>query len=255
MEKIISGCPALEDLTLIRSRHYRHREVPKILTVRSKSLRRFRILFNVAYGMAGTDYSVVIDAPRLEYLSLSDNQSDVILVNNLTSLFMIDIDTKFNVEFGGIQLSPAQKDNIRDFLTSVSGLFYPYRYLWPKFGNLYRLEIAFPSYALHYLPAFLESCPNLRELIVDFSFTVPKDRLRYVPKCLLSTLECVEINNLIMWEETGIELMNYFLENSAVLKKLSVSFTDSSITNQERHTYMDRFASTRRSRECQVFAY
>ncbi|CAH2046397.1 unnamed protein product [Thlaspi arvense] len=259
MEKIISGCPALEDLTLIRSMDNWYLEVPQLLSVRSRSLKSFIIIFDVAYGRAGTDYSVEIDAPRLEYLSLSDNQSDVIVVKNLTSLFMIHIDTEFNVKFGGIQLSPAKRDAIRDFLTGVSGVFYRYPYLWPfpNFGNLYRLEVAFCSFTLQFLPVFLESCPRLKELILDFAFSVPDKRtkLRYVPQCLISTLECVEINNVIMWEETGIELMNYFLEKSAVLKKLSVSFTGSSITNQERHTYMDLVASTRRSGECQVFAY
>lgn len=35
-----------------------------------------------------------------------------------------------------------------------------------------------------------------------------------------STLECVEFKEMIMGEENGVKLENYFHENSAVLKKL-----------------------------------
>lgn len=44
-----------------------------------------------------------------------------------------------------------------------------------------------------------------------------QDGLTYVPQCLLSTLECVEIRELIMGEETGKKLVSYFLKNSVVL--------------------------------------
>lgn len=71
--------------------------------------------------------------------------------------------------------------------------------------------------------------------------------LSYVPQCLISTLECVQINKLIMKEETGIKLVNYFLDNSAVLKKLTVSFTDSSMTKHELDIYRNLLTSTKRS--------
>lgn len=47
------------------------------------------------------------------------------MVKNLTSLFKIDIDTKFNVEFGGSPLKPgnfSKRDTIRDFLTGISSV-------------------------------------------------------------------------------------------------------------------------------------
>lgn len=44
------------------------------------------------------------------------------------------------------------------------------------------------------------------------------------PECLISTLEHLEIKGLFALEENEMELIGYFLNNSAVLKKLIVSF-------------------------------
>lgn len=76
--------------------------------------------------------------------------------------------------------------------------------------------------------------------------------LSYVPRCLTSSLERVYINKLIMKEETGVRLVNYFLENSEVLKELTVSFTDSPVSNQERDIYKNLLTSNKLSRRCQV---
>ncbi|CAA7014810.1 unnamed protein product [Microthlaspi erraticum] len=67
MEKIIAGCPALEDLTVIISRHDESCKpyYLKHLRVRSQILKRFR--------WGGKNCSVEIDAPSLEYMSYRDN--------------------------------------------------------------------------------------------------------------------------------------------------------------------------------------
>ncbi|EOA14516.1 hypothetical protein CARUB_v10027744mg [Capsella rubella] len=78
------------------------------------------------------------------------------------------------------------------------------------------------------------------------------DDFTNVPQCLISTLEYVKINRLIMKEENGIKLVNYFLENSAVLKKLTLSFTHPCVTNQELESYKKLLTSTKLSPTCQV---
>lgn len=88
----------------------------------------------------------------------------------------------------------------------------------------------------------------------DYSISAEPEHIDFinVPRCLVSTLEYVEIKQLTMKEETGIKLVNYFLENSAVLKKLTLSFVDSPVTNEESEIYKQLLTSTKRSRGCQV---
>ncbi|CAH8263627.1 unnamed protein product [Arabidopsis lyrata] len=272
IEKVISGCPVLEDLVLIRAIDFCVLDDLRFLKVRSKSLKSFRLAFE--YSMAGTYFSVEVDAPRLEYLNFNDNQSDMIVVKNLNSLSMIDIDTEFNVKFGGSPLEPEdlrKRDIIRDFLTGISCIrdmiisqrtlevLYLYSKLGPipKFDNLYRLQAAFSRSMFQLLLVFLESCPNLENLILDFAVSTEpeQDGLTYVPQCLLSTLECVEIRELIMGEETGKKLVSYFLKNSVVLQKLIVRFKDSSIATQDSDIFKELRTFTKRSRSCEVIIH
>ncbi|KFK25445.1 hypothetical protein AALP_AA8G116100 [Arabis alpina] len=122
----------------------------------------------------------------------------------------------------------------------------------PKFYYLYHLEAAFSNYSLQFFPAFLESCPNLKSLILDGFFSVPCDLTSgKVPRCLTSTLEYVTIKNLQSFEEeTGINLVNYFLENSVVLEKLNLSYYPKPSSDLE--SIMKRFTSIELS-GCQVF--
>ncbi|KAG7532696.1 Leucine-rich repeat 2 [Arabidopsis thaliana x Arabidopsis arenosa] len=247
VENLISSCHVLKDLTVVRSIDRYNVEVLLFLRVRSQSLKSLRFTF--ANDMGGTKFAVEIDAPRLEYMSFKDNQSDKIVVKNLSSLFMVDIDTKFNVEFGGSPLTPMnlrKRDTIRDFLIGISSARHMiisqrtlevlgrYMELGPisKFRNLHRLHAAFSSSLLHVLPIFLESFPYLKNLILDFTVSpeTRQTKLRYVPRCLALTLECVEIKGLTKEEETGKKLMKYFLENSVVLKKIILRFRASPTT-------------------------
>ncbi|ESQ39594.1 hypothetical protein EUTSA_v10001182mg, partial [Eutrema salsugineum] len=211
MEQLISGCPVLEDLNMVRN----GRDFLKTLCVRSQTLKIFCLTFDV--GIGSTDYSVEIDAPRLEYMSFKDNQSDRIVVKNLTSLFKIHVDTDFMVKFGGSPLEPEdlrKRDTIRDFLIGISSvrhmiisqrtleILYRYSKLGPipKLDKLHHLQATFSSSSLQLLPAFLESCPNLKNLILEFSVSNEPEQINFpnVPPCLTSTLEYVEIKKLIM---------------------------------------------------------
>lgn len=73
-----------------------------------------------------------------------------------------------------------------------------------------------------------------------------------VPQCLSSTLEYVKIGVNIMWNEAGIKLVNYFLENSVVLKKLTLSCKDSHTDKREAESYKKLLTSTKLSPRCQV---
>ncbi|CAA7014809.1 unnamed protein product [Microthlaspi erraticum] len=185
---------------------------------------------------------------------------------------MVHIDTDFNIRFGRpLEMEdPSKIDTIQDIFTGVSGVkymsishptlavLYLYSVKIPKFHNLRSLQADFSCYMLKLLPVFLESCPNLTDLTVDieaFPLLPEQLDLRDVPRCLRSTLKRVFINKLIMKEYTGIKLVNYFLENSAVLKELTVSFVDSPLTNHKREIFKNLLTPTKLSRRCQVYIY
>ncbi|CAN6855526.1 unnamed protein product [Brassica oleracea] len=273
LEKLISGCSVLEDLTMIRQT-YTPGTVMLSLRMRSQSLKSFRLRFE--YTMEGADFSVEIGAPKLKYLSylsFKDNQSDKIVIKNLNSLLKIDIDTEFHAKYGDASdpKETMKRYTICDFLTvedcpnpfillkaicitrcSLS-IFNPI----PIFDNLYRLQAASCSYMLQLLPIFLESCPNLKDLVSDcFVSTEPElTELSYVPQCLLSSLECVEIRGLSMDEETGKKLMRYFLENSVLLKKLILRFKDYSIANHDSDILKGIRTFTKHSHKCQIIIH
>ena len=114
MEKLISGCPVLEDLTVFRSSD----DNVLVLRVTSKSLKRFRVWSDRWSRSNSREFALEIDASGLKYMKLGDQQSKRIVVKNLRSLFMIDIDSIFN---GGSNTNlEMKKDTTRDFLNGIS---------------------------------------------------------------------------------------------------------------------------------------
>ncbi|XP_056849679.1 putative F-box/FBD/LRR-repeat protein At5g44950 [Raphanus sativus] len=256
-EKLISGCQVLEELNLVR---YQYSSV-ETLRVRSQTLKIFCLAFIT--GEIDTKDSVEIDAPRLKYMSFSDR----IMVNNLNSLLKIDIDTDFNLNHPLVSEVVNKGDLIYEFLEGIASvthmiishptleILYHYSQVgqFPQFCNLSHLQASFSTSSLPLLSVFLESCSNLKSLILDFSVsTEPEQKmdLTKVPQCLISTLERVEINKLNMWEGPGMRLATYFIMNSAVLKKLDLN--DSHLTKQEIDFYNGLFILVRSSRKCQV---
>ncbi|AED95180.1 F-box/RNI-like/FBD-like domains-containing protein [Arabidopsis thaliana] len=240
VEKLISGCPVLEDLELIKPFDILTQDV---------------ILF------------LRIDAPRLKYMTFYESRFDRIMVKNMSSLFSIEIRAKSSFEYGGLLKAedPRKRAIICDFLTVISSVrhmiisgsileeLHSYSKLgWiPQFRNLYHLQASFFGTSLQLLPTFLESCPNLKNLIMDYgAFKEENIDFHEVPQCLISTLEYVHINKLMMMEQSGIKLVNYFIENSAVLKKLTLRF--SFFSSIESESYKKLLTSTKLSPTCQV---
>ncbi|CAF1732700.1 hypothetical protein Bca4012_043045 [Brassica carinata] len=76
-----------------------------------------------------------------------------------------------------------------------------------------------------------------------------------VPQCLSSTLEYVMIDVDIMMSEDGIKLANYFLENSAVLKKLTLSYKYFCKAKREPERYKKLLTSTKLSPRCKILVH
>ncbi|KAG2322064.1 hypothetical protein Bca52824_015277 [Brassica carinata] len=202
IEKLISGCPVLEDLTVCR---VFDDNVP-VLRVRSQCLKRFCVKFGRDRKIFGKEYAVEIDAPGLKYMNFRDDLSDRVVVKNLSSLVKIDIDTQFGT--GTLQM---KKAIISDFLTGVSNVRHMiisqptlevlYSCMkqgpFPKFRNLTRLEASFCTVLLKNCHIFLKYLLYLKDL-------EPENlELTVVPYCLLCTLECVEVKEVTTVENVG----------------------------------------------------
>ncbi|KAG7552070.1 F-box-like domain superfamily [Arabidopsis thaliana x Arabidopsis arenosa] len=271
LEKLVSGCPILEELTLVR---YLDEDKLVVTRVRSASLKTFYVPFVYgSYCRSRVPHTVLeIDAPALESMTIKEDHFEKIIVKNLTSLFMIDLDIKFVVKYDS-SFDPedlSKKNEILDFLTGISRarhMIISHKTVKaldrfskvgsiPKFNNLSRLQAEFPSPLLPILPAFLESFPNLKILILKIKFAKDDEteelNLVNVPRCFISTLECVEIKGLFEWEEEEMKIARYFLENSAVLKKLTLSFIDYPRYASNSDVYEELDKLTKSSRRCQI---
>ncbi|KAG2261928.1 hypothetical protein Bca52824_069007 [Brassica carinata] len=259
MEKLVSGCPVLEDLTLCRSFDDK---LDVVLRVISRNLKRFCVK---------SGPGIENDAPRPKCIEFRDD--DRVVGKNLSFLLMVDIDIRFNVD--ALEMKYLHEvlngvSSVRHLIISQRTLKELYRCLnmepISKFHNLSRLEVSFSSLLLQVLPNFLEICPNLKYLTLYLVFSTKIERanleLTNVPRCLLSTLECVEIKEVIAGEETWfskttamklakqkkkiwMEVVRYFIDDSLVLKNLILCLTDSDITKK-------LLTFTKRFRRCQT---
>ncbi|EOA32920.1 hypothetical protein CARUB_v10016247mg [Capsella rubella] len=231
MEKLISGCPVLEDFLLVLP--YDHHEGHpnwSALRVRSQTLKSF--VFSCDSQDTDTVYTVEIDAPQLKYMNFSDYKSDEIVLKNLTSLSMIEIGYGFqSKERSVIRNFLKGISSVRHMILSTSTLHDLFEYFnlgrIRKFNNLTRLQVGLHNDMVKLFPAFLESFPNLKNLILEY--TVDTKEIKLSSQSMLLSLECVEIK---LKEVTVVEsvktLVRYFLESSVVLKKLILHFEDSS---------------------------
>lgn len=97
LDKLISSCPVLEDLTVVKNVD----ETVKVLRVRSQTLNNLRLVLDSSkswYNDDSDDWEVVIDTPRLTYPSLKDDQSVSFVISNLGSSAKVEIAVSFNVE-------------------------------------------------------------------------------------------------------------------------------------------------------------
>ncbi|KAG7603112.1 putative F-box/FBD/LRR-repeat protein [Arabidopsis thaliana] len=237
LENLISSCPVLEDLNVSRDVE----NIVKVLRVRSLSLKSLILaLDGDRYGDIEDDsWEVVIDAPRLSYLSLRDDQSKSFVLSSVTSPAKVDIDVTFDVVRSVLKNFLLTRSVVRNFFTRLSSvrdmtmsgttLKVLSRYMrhepLPQFPNMIQFYAVFCNSDLEKLPNFLESCPNLKSLVLELEEFKKNDLLilsSSIPKCLRSSLEHVEIHTPISGAEAEMKLVKYFLENSAVLKKFTL---------------------------------
>ncbi|CAH2070084.1 unnamed protein product [Thlaspi arvense] len=123
----------------------------------------------------------------------------------------------------------------------------------PQFGYVSRLHISLRVTVLKSLPTFLESFPNLKSLILvcdDDYEKMNETSFSTVPECLPLSLEFVDFEIPISGHVGEMKLVRYFLENSAVLKKLTLTLEEYSV--REKSTLKELLRTPRASTKCEV---
>ncbi|KAL1206633.1 putative FBD-associated F-box protein [Cardamine amara subsp. amara] len=264
-EKLVSCCHVLEELYISLAE-----EDTKVYCVRSRSLKKLTFI-RYSSSQFGSVPDIFIDAPLLCSLEIIISLLKVILLNNLESIAKLDISPSFGFEEYEAASYSLRRSRIRSFLSRISRVkdmticvdtfkvihHYSKFELLPQFGYLSHLHVSLYAHDLKFLTAFLESCPNLKFLVLDGwewdLFSVEKKNhinFSSVPKCLLSSLEFVDFK-VPMGGVYAVEfkVVKYFLENSAVLKKLTLRLNYSS---EKKDVSQELLRIPRGSAKCDV---
>ncbi|CAA7051613.1 unnamed protein product [Microthlaspi erraticum] len=238
-EGLVSSCPVLEELTVVGC----ETAGATVFRVSSRSLNKLVINLQFRrYNVVGSQ--VVIDAPLLGFLSIEDDLSDSFIVKNMHPNAKLDIWLAFGLlEFEEANVL-SKASMIREFLPGVSGI--KEMIIWcdtfkaislysklepvPRFRNLSLLVANLYSTDMKWLPTFLEICPVLKSLILEWfgdyeemcSDYMNQISFSSVPECLSSSLEFVDIKSSVSGHVAEIKLIRYLLESSAILKKLTL---------------------------------
>ncbi|CAA7016098.1 unnamed protein product [Microthlaspi erraticum] len=221
LESLISSCPVLEDLSFLQSRSLD--DNVKILRVHSQTLTSLSIEVDTC-RVPGFDYEnsgLIIDAPRLKHLDMKNHRYKNKTISNPGSLTSVNILGNF------CWIDSADEVNLRmlsNFFTSISGLR--------------NMQISWQTFQ------GLRSCLMSRNM-----------RLTTAPRCLLSSLESVEIKHSNSSGDVSVdfsvEVAMYFAENSVILKKLVLRL-GYSLRPESSEVLRDLMASMRRSSTCQI---
>ncbi|ANM59516.1 F-box/RNI-like/FBD-like domains-containing protein [Arabidopsis thaliana] len=254
-------CLVLKSLTLCRSNN----DNVKVLRVRSQSLLSFNYNGPNTMGPEYEELIVEIDTPKLQDLTLSHRMTASFIIKNRSSLVGAHINIEFNFCFGE-KFDPKnlpKREMIRNFLVGISGVknmaiaactlevIYDYSRCepLPLFRNLCLLSVEFYEDRWEMLPFFLESCPNLKSLVVGSNrYRMERTSIISGHRCLLSSLEYVEIETPLTGEVFEMKLVSYLLENSPILKKLTIHLHD----NSRKKAECEILTIPRRSSSCQV---
>ncbi|XP_010495216.1 PREDICTED: putative FBD-associated F-box protein At5g53635 [Camelina sativa] len=282
-ERLVSSCPVLEELVMDVKSVFDDNAIH--FRVFSRSLKKLKInIRKCRYSSISSCSGVVIDAPLLRFLSINDDLSEsLVVINKMHPDAKLDISSSFDFglnffgPFAKLDISTffdiSKRNSIRGFLSQISKvkdmkicrdtvkLIYHYSKLesLPQFGYLSCLNATILYSELKELLTFLNSCPNLKSLILvcyGSCDAMPFEEinqisLSYKPECLLSSLEFIDFEFRCGGYVPLMKIVRYFLENTAILKKLTLRLANCPIrvksTVKEELHRMSRCSS-----ECEI---
>ncbi|CAK7350036.1 unnamed protein product [Dovyalis caffra] len=184
---LLSGSPVLEELKIYLIGHGCNQSVH----VSSSSLKRLIMQFPSADSpYDDKDYRrVTVDTPSLEFLKLHDYASEE--VNMLQACSLIQADISVGYLIGSFTI---------------------------EFDDYVGMVVQFLRQISVVKALILSEDPIQSENAYGWDWCAPES----VPKCLLSCLEVIEFKDFI-GEVPEMEMVEYFLKNAMVLKKMIVS--------------------------------
>ncbi|EOA25739.1 hypothetical protein CARUB_v10019101mg, partial [Capsella rubella] len=261
IETLIASCPVLEDLSIVQ-------DDLKVIRVVSQTITSINLVRDTNH-QDNEKWEVLIHTPRLKYLSLKDKKSSSFIIYKMSPSAKVDIAVDFNVK-GFLDPNDLEKRNsighffknisssVRDMIICWETLKVIHQYLkletLPQFPIMSHLHAKIFVADLEMLPILLRSCPNLKTLILELNVSTNKKertRFSYVPWCFYSSLESVEMKTPISEIGLEVEVIKYFLENSRILKKLTLRLAGRTM-KEESLIFMELLNFPRRSSVCEV---
>ncbi|KAG7585112.1 F-box domain [Arabidopsis thaliana x Arabidopsis arenosa] len=221
LETLISSCSVLDDLTVIAHPG----DYAQVVCVRSRSLKSFTLESQSQYQ----DPDVVIDCPRLEYMSVMEYQPASIVVHSIGPYAKVNIDVMFEVDYE----DPLAITMIRSFLIAISKAremtistrtlelidgYYLMGNELPKFSNLSRLNALLDKSFWDRLPGFLGCCINLNSFVLELDgpSEIEEIKVSTLLQDVLSARGFVQLKTPVSVTRTSSErkLAAYFVKKS-----------------------------------------
>ncbi|CAL9238403.1 unnamed protein product, partial [Arabidopsis halleri] len=236
LETLISSCSVLDELVIVT----RHDDYLGVVCVHSPSLRRFKL---ESMREKGGDPDFEIDAPKLEYMSITNYQFERFIMHRISSSAKVNIDVvyEFDVEDDDPMIHNiiTAISKVRELTISARTLkmFHDHSGLepLPQFSNLSCLHASLSESFWEMFPTFLGCFPNLHSLSLEFDCLpeTGEKELSFVPQCFQSSLKIVQLKIPITGTETSskMQLAKYFISKCVVLKKLTLNESFGNVIN------------------------
>ncbi|KAL0785273.1 hypothetical protein Bca101_001519 [Brassica carinata] len=218
-ERLFSSRPVLEELDIYGCLNHN----VKVLRVLSKSLKKLSIQGHFSGS------SLVIDAPRLGFLNIKANLFERFTITNTDTNVKLVIDPVLSFwDFDEANLY----SNINRFCSFLSSISKVIRHMMLSGDTFKERDADFhQKQHLQYMDE------------IDIS---------YVPECLLSSLEFVDFNVTLSRLVGEMNLARYILENSAILKKLTLRLHKNDCSAKKYDLVKKLLKIPRGSAKCEV---
>ncbi|KAL7087706.1 hypothetical protein ACP275_13G084600 [Erythranthe tilingii] len=253
LQNLLSGCPALEYLTIILNRDMVY------CNVSSPKMKRLRLEFVSNGTTCGRCDRLEINAPVLKYLKIVNSFFEHIKCGVLNSLIEADINLVNDNNKPDYLLYSRSLMEFIDRLRNVKRLKLELSYC-PKiidsvvydrttsFCNLTRLKL---TADIRFISMFLKNAHNLEFIDLSEFGEETEGWMEKVPTCVLSHVKIIKLVN-IKGKKHELGYIKYLLRNAKVLERMEISYPGSLAWEEKIHLLHEISSFRRASEKCEV---